>query len=72
MKKYIRYAIYVIILIVLLALCLAFWRSNKDICTFSLEKCFLENKVKHGAVGKFFADIGCIWNNMICVIKSLF
>ena len=72
MKKYIRYAIYIIILIVILALCLAFWRSSKDACTLSLEACFLKNKMAHGAIGRFFADIGCVWNNMICVIKSLF
>ena len=71
-KKYIKYIIYVLIIIVLLALFLAFWRSDKDACTLSLEACFLKNKIGHGAIGKFFADAGCVWNNMICVIKSLF
>ena len=72
MKKYVRYIIYAIIVIVILALVLAFWHSGKDACTLSLEACFLKNKVGHGAIGKFFADIGCVWNNMICVVKALF
>ena len=72
MKKYIRYAILVIIAIIILALCLAYLRGGTDACSVSLKACFTKNRLSHGAIGRFFANIDCIWSNMVCVIKSLF
>ena len=71
MKKYTKYIIIAVVVIVLLGLFLAFWRTNKDLCTVSLEGCLMKAKM-NGFWGKMFASIGCVWNNMICVIKSVF
>ena len=66
-----KYIIYAVIIIVVLALALAYLRSGTDMCTVSLEACMLKAKT-HGFFGKIFLSVGCIFKNLWCVVTSLF
>ena len=65
-----KHIVWTIIIIVVLALALAYWHSS-NACALSFEGCMLKAKT-HGFIGKIFLSIGCVFKNLWCSITALF